>query len=254
MPWNPDTYNQFKSERFVPFYDLLRLVKVKPDLQVIDLGCGTGELTRKLADALPGSTVLGIDSSPEMLNDSKAFENDAVTFECRSIEKQIKLGKKWDLVFSNAAIQWVDDHKTLLPQIIATVKTGGQLVIQLPAQHHNISNMLLNELAHEAPFKNFLQSWNSTSPVLNIDDYAQLFFENGSQSMTVFEKVYPLVLQDADALFNWVSGTALLPYLEKLTEEMKQIFIAAYKRTLQHHFSSSPVFYPFKRIILEAVF
>src|SRR5690349_16633566 len=101
MSWNPATYNKFKSERFTPFYDLVALVKVKKGLRVIDLGCGTGELTRKLADLLPESTVSGIDSSAEMLKDSKAFENDSVKFECRSIEEQVQLNQKWDLVFSN---------------------------------------------------------------------------------------------------------------------------------------------------------
>ena len=254
MSWNPATYNKFKSERFTPFYDLLALIKVKEGLQVIDLGCGTGELTRKLADALPQSTVLGIDSSAEMLKDSKAFENESVKFECRLIEEQVQSNQKWDLVFSNAAIQWADNHEALIPQIISTIKPGGQLAIQMPDQHSNISNMLLNELAAEEPFATALQNWIRVSPVLSIDSYAQLFFENGSTSMTVYEKIYPLILQDADALFDWVSGTALIPYTERLHGETKDHFISEYKNRLQHNFKSVPVFYPFKRLILEATF
>ena len=254
MAWNPGTYNQFKSERFAPFYDLLALITIKPNLEVIDLGCGTGELTRKLADALPESRVLGIDSSQEMLNDSKPFENAQVSFACKTIEEQVGLDKKWDLVFSNAAIQWVNNHEELLPKIISTVKPEGQLVIQLPAQHHNISNRILNDLASEEPFKTPLEGWKRDSPVLEIDRYAQLLFGHGSKSMTVFEKIYPMVLKDADALFTWVSGTALIPYTERLEGGMRQQFIDAYKQKLQSHFPQSPVFYPFKRIILEAKF
>ncbi|GAB3501492.1 class I SAM-dependent methyltransferase [Emticicia fontis] len=254
MAWNPDTYNKFKSERFAPFYDCLNLVTIRQGIEVIDLGCGTGELTRKLADALPESKVTGIDFSQEMLNDSKAFENDRVQFELRTIEEEVNRNTKWDLVFSNAAIQWVYNHEELLPKIIGMVKTGGQLVIQLPNQNQNLSNLILDELAAEEPFCTALQGWTRNSPVLDIERYAQIFFENGSQQMTVFEKIYPLVLKDSDALFDWVSGTALIPYIERLNGEVKEQFIAAYKARLRSRFTGSPVFYPFKRIIMESKF
>ncbi|MCE6992038.1 methyltransferase domain-containing protein [Dyadobacter sp. CY323] len=254
MAWNPETYNQFKSDRFRPFYDLLELVKVKPGMEVIDLGCGTGELTRKLADSLPDSTVLGIDSSEEMLRDSLAFANNRVRFEQRTIEEQVGLDGKYDLVFSNAAVQWVDDHETLFPNIISMLKPGGQLLIQMPDQHHNISNRMLNRLAEKEPFRTALQGWTRTSPVLDIDQYARILFEQRSRVMNVFEKIYPLVLQDSNALFDWVSGTALIPYTEKLDGEIRDEFISEYRRLLQEKFEKPPVFYPFKRIILEATF
>lgn len=254
MAWNPDTYNKFKSERFAPFYDSLNLINIREGIDVIDLGCGTGELTRKLADALPESKVLGVDFSQEMLNDSKAFENEQVHFEQRTIEEQVKLDAKYDLVFSNAAIQWVYNHEELLPNIIAMVKPSGQLVIQLPDQKQNASNLILDELVSHEPFSSALQNWNRNSPVLDMERYAQILFENGGQQITVFEKIYPLVLKDSDALFDWVSGTALIPYIERLNGETKEQFIAAYKERLKERFPKSPVFYPFKRIIIAAKF
>ncbi|MCE7060650.1 methyltransferase domain-containing protein [Dyadobacter sp. CY343] len=252
MAWNPETYNKFKSERFAPFYDLLDLVKVKPGLQVIDLGCGTGELTRKLADKLPDSQVFGIDSSSEMLIEYEAYEKTHLSFAQRSIEAQMEISQQWDLVFSNAAIQWVNNHHELIPTIVSKVRSGGQLVIQLPAQHHNISNQMLNELAAEEPFRSALNGWTRTSPVLDIEDYAQLLFEGRCRTMTVFEKIYPLVLQDANALFDWVSGTAMIPYIEKLEGDLRENFTSEYKNRLAARFTKCPVFYPFKRIILEA--
>ncbi len=254
MAWNPETYNQFKSERFTPFYDLLALAKVKPGLEIIDLGCGTGELTSKLAHAMPESRVLGIDSSEEMLNDSKAFANDRLRFERRSIEEQMESDQKFDLVFSNAAIQWVEDHESSFSKIISMVKPGGQLLIQMPAQHHNISNQLLNELADREPFKSALQGWKRDSPVLDIENYARMLFEHRSRVMTVYEKIYPLILQDSNALFEWVSGTAMIPFIERLDAETKDQFIEEYKKILHQHFEKSPVFYAFKRMIIEATF
>ena len=99
MARNPDVYNKFKSERFLPFDDLLALVTIKSGIRVLDLGCGTGELTRKLADALPGSNVLAIDASAEMLQDSKAFANDNVQFAQKTIEAQVESGEKFNLIF-----------------------------------------------------------------------------------------------------------------------------------------------------------
>ena len=254
MAWNPDTYNQFKEERFAPFYDLLHLLNIRENLHVIDLGCGTGELTAKLAIRLAGSTVLGVDASPEMLQQSAAFANDRLQFHCRSIERQLTTGQQFDLVFSNAAIQWVTNHPKLLPDIINTIKPDGQLLIQLPAQHHNATNKILQTLSNEPDYQPLFQNWERVSPVLEPDVYAQLLFENGGTQITVYEKIYPLIVPDTDALFTWVSGTALLPYLEKLPAENRDQFIRDYKNRLAQQFPSTPVFYPFKRILMSAKF
>jgi trans-aconitate 2-methyltransferase len=254
MPWDPEIYNKFKSERSAPFDDLLALVGIKPAMDVIDLGCGTGELTGKLAEHLPGSKVLGIDSSAEMLKDARRLENERLKFECRSIEEQLGMDRKWDLVFSNAAIQWVEDHQELLPDIISRIRPGGQLLIQVPAQQHNLTNKLLHDLSNQAPFITEFHHLKRASPVLDIDSYAGILFENGTRSMTVYEKIYPLVLKDSDALFDWVSGTALIPYMEKLSQTLQEDFIQAFKRSLQVHFEKTPVFYPFKRIIISGNF
>lgn len=254
MGWNPGTYNQFKTERAAPFEDLLALLQVKDNLNVIDLGCGTGELTARLATALPHSKVTGIDSSAEMLEKANALQNDHLRFEQRGIEEVLDSDQQWDLIFSNAALQWVGNHTSLIPKIISKIKRGGQLLVQVPAQHHNAGNIILNRVAGQSPFNGSLQNWERTSAVLELADYAKLFFENGSKSMTVYEKIYPLILKDAGAVFNFVSGTALIPYLERLDDDTKAKFIEAYKQALRDAFPGSPAFYPFKRIILEAKF
>jgi trans-aconitate 2-methyltransferase len=254
MAWNPEIYNQFKSERSAPFYDLLALLNVRAGLEVIDLGCGTGELTAKLAEMLPEARVLGIDSSEEMLAGSRQNNGSTLDFECISIENQLKKPQQWDVVFSNAALQWVPDHESLFPQVIAKIKPGGQLLVQMPAQHHNLTNRLLNELAAQEPYAAAYEGWNRISPVLELDRYAEILFENGSKSIQVLEKIYPLVLNDADALLTWVSGTALIPYLERLAEPLKSRFREDYHVLLQQHFPKTPVFYPFKRILMAGEF
>src|SRR3954469_10913137 len=156
MPWNPDRYHQFEKERSAPFDDLLRLVDCREGLEVIDLGCGTGELTRRLADSLPGSNVLGVDSSREMLARAAAQTRPGLHFEHAQIES---VTGQWDLVFSNAAIQWVDDHPALIPRLLGRVKPGGQLVVQLPSNHDSFAHRAIVETAGESPFREALNGW-----------------------------------------------------------------------------------------------
>lgn len=236
MPWNPEVYNKFKQERFAPFYDLLALVNVRPNLDVIDLGCGTGELTRRLADHLPNAQVLGIDASAEMLNEAKTFKTDQLSFEQRRIEEQIKEGLKYDLAFSNAALQWLEDHETLIPTLITMLQPGGQLVVQVPSNQDHFTHQFIRTLAAQKPYISALNGWTRKVPVLSIESYAKLLFDHGGSEITVFEKVYPHILMDAGALFDWVSGTALIPYLEKLPEKLKTDFITAYRTELARNF------------------
>jgi trans-aconitate 2-methyltransferase len=254
MAWNPDTYNKFKTERYAPFYDLLHLCKEKSGIKGIDLGCGTGELTSKLADHLPGSEITGIDSSLEMLDKAAAFENKQVKFICKPIQDQLKEETKFDLIFSNAALQWLDNHKQLLTDIILLLNTGGQIAIQVPSNHDHFTHIFLQELASRGPFINALAGWQRRSPVLSINEYAQIFFNHGASENIVFEKVYPHILKDSDAMFDWVSGTALIPYLEQLPGDLKEQFKNDYQKGLAERFKGSPVFYPFKRIHMKASF
>lgn len=254
MAWNPSVYNKFKEERYAPFYDLQSLIKIKPDLTVIDLGCGTGELTGKLANQLPNADVLGIDSSAEMLEASHAYVAKNVHFQQTDIASKIQEAEKYDLVFSNAALQWLDDHENLFASIIKLLKPGGQLAVQVPSNHDHFTHTTLRELAATEPYQTALGGWSRLSSVLTIDKYSQLLFDNGCKEITVFEKVYPHVLKDAAAIYDWISGTAILRYLEKLPENVRESFTTAYKNKLQAQYPGSPVFYPFKRILLSGVF
>ncbi|NNM94213.1 MAG: methyltransferase domain-containing protein [Bacteroidia bacterium] len=254
MPWNAGIYNKFKSERAAPFYDLLKLLHPYKGAEVIDLGCGTGELTGELCRTIPGSVVLGIDSSPEMLAEASAYECDRLTFKHTTIQEIIRSGNQWDIVFSNAALQWVDDHRALLPGIISLVKTGGQLAIQMPSNHNHYTHTAIRQIALREPFKSALDGWTRTSPVLTTEEYATLLYNQKGIAINVFEKVFPHVLANADALAEWVSGTALVPYMDKLPGTLHNLFMDEYRKTLREKFPARPVFYPFKRIFIAARF
>ena len=248
MPWNPDQYHKFQTERAAPFYDLLALVDARPNLKAIDLGCGTGELTSQLADRLPNSDVTGLDSSPQMLDKAASFARGGLVFQAGDLSA---LSGDWDLIFSNAAIQWSADHAELIPQLFARLNPGGQIAIQAPSNHNHISHQIYRETADEEKFKSILQGFQRIAPVLTIDEYAQILFDCGAEKIVVFEKIYAHVLEDADAVVEWISGTALVPYFERLGEH-KNEFINSIREKMRAAMPGSPVFYPFRRILFSA--
>ncbi len=249
MPWNPDTYHKFQAERAAPFTDLLALVQIRPGLRVVDLGCGTGELTARLAEALPGSTVTGLDNSPEMLERAAAHARPGLDFALGSIET---LDGDWDLIFSHAALHWVPDHPALISRLLALLRPGGQLAVQLPSNHNHLTHQLIANIAGKEPFRAALGGWHRAIPVLGIDAYADLLYAHGGRDLTVFEKVYPHVLESADALADWTSGTALVPYFERLPPELRDPFMAEYRARLRAHWPDGPVFYGFRRTLFAA--
>ena len=248
MPWDPKQYHKFQAERSAPFFDLLALVEVRPDLKVVDLGCGTGELTQKLAEVLPNSHVTGIDSSPQMLEKAASLSRSGLRFEQGD---QSQLTGEWDTIFSNAALQWSEYHSELIPHLYQTLEPGGQIAVQVPSNHNHISHQIYRETASEERFKSILNGFQRYAPVLPIDDYARILFNCGAENIVVFEKVYSHVLENSDAVVEWISGTALVPYFERLGKHQDE-FVEAIRAKMLAAMPDNPVFYPFRRTFFSA--
>lgn len=248
MPWDPKQYHKFEAERSAPFFDLLALVAVRPNLRVVDLGCGTGELTRHLAERLPGSDVTGLDSSSQMLEKARALAGPSLHFEHGD---QAELTGTWDLIFSNAALQWSENHRELIPLLFQRLAAGGQIAVQVPSNHNHISHQLYRETAGEEPFRSVLNGFQRYAPILSIDAYAHLLFKGGAEDILVFEKVYAHVLEDSDAVVEWISGTALIPYFERLGEH-REAFLSVLRAKMRAALPDKPVFYPFRRTLFSA--
>ncbi|HEX9078391.1 MAG TPA: methyltransferase domain-containing protein [Desulfuromonadaceae bacterium] len=249
MKWNPDRYLRFGAERSAPFDDLLALIHRRPGLDVVDLGCGTGELTCRLADFLEGSRVTGIDASPEMLAKARERACPGVDFRLQDISS---LAGSWDVIFSNAVFHWLDDHTALIPRLFSLLRPSGQLVVQIPNNSAFPSHTCIIETASEEPFRSALGGWTRTSPVLPLDAYAGILHTCGATDITVLEKVYAHPVADSDAIAEWTAGTTLLPYFDRLPEEMHAPFMESYRAKLRAIWPEGPVLFTFRRILLAA--
>jgi len=246
MTWDPEQYLKFREQRSAPFEDLLALVPTKPGMRVIDLGCGTGDLTRRLADVLPDSEVVGVDSSSEMLKKAHDRAQRGVTFLAQRIED---VEGQWDLVFSNAAIQWVGNHESLVRQLFSLLAPGGRLAVQVPSNTSHPSQTLIAETAREGAMRDGLKGWVHQWPVLPVARYAEILFEVGASDIIALDKVYPHVLPHWDAVVEWMSGTALIPYFERLPADLRPEFLRLYGEKLREAMPDRPVFFGFKRTL-----
>ena len=249
MPWDPDLFLRFKNERFAPFEDLIQLIPSRTGIDVVDLGCGTGELTARLQDHLPESNVIGFDSSAEMLEHAQNFKRNGLRFEQKRIED---VDGKYDLIFSHAAIHWVPNHHSLLKKFFSMLKPGGQLAVQLPSNHSHPVFLEIHAVASEEPFVSALRGWTQPVNVLDIAEYADILYKEGGREIKVFEKIYPHILDDVDALVKWTTATSLLPYLEKLNERLKNEFLERYRSLLAERYQTTPIFFGFRRILFSA--
>ncbi len=246
-PWNPDQYHRFQNERSQPFFDLLELVEPCSGGTAIDLGCGTGELTTILHERSGASTTVGLDSSESMLAKSVAHAGGGLRFERGDISS---LNGSYDLVFSNAALQWLDGHETLIPKLASHVRPGGQLAFQVPANADHPSHMVAHAVAREEPFATALGGYAREWPVLAPERYAEIFDGLGFGGLTVRLQVYGHHLESSEGVIEWVKGTLLTDYERRLEPEMYARYLARYRERLLGEISEqAPYFYAFKRIL-----
>lgn len=252
--WQPDQYERFAAERAQPFYDLLGLVQGAGPDRVVDLGCGTGSLTAELHGRLGAGTTLGIDNSPEMLARAADVGVDGVTFEEGDIGAfGPDTAGEFDVIFSNAALHWVPDHRSVLRQWTLALRPGGQLAVQVPANADHPSHRLSAELACESPYLDAFDGAPPPDPVWSVlapNEYAELLDELGFGEQHVRLQVYGHHLESTAAVVEWVKGTSLTRFKKRLRPELFDEFVAEYRRRLVEVLGErAPYFYAFKRIL-----
>ncbi len=249
--WNPDRYGRFRAERSAPFVDLLALVEPRDAPRVLDLGCGTGELTRLAHERLGARETLGVDSSQAMLAKAAAHAGGGVSFRTGDIATFAEGG--FDVVLSNAAVHWVPDHPSLLPRLAALLAPGGQLAIQMPANESHPSHAVAREVAREPAFAGPLAGFVRESPVLEPEAYAHLLHGIGFEAQRVRFEIYAHVLGAREDVVEWVRGTMLTDYEKRLDAETWAHFLERYRARLMAALPDErPFVYTYRRLFLWA--
>ncbi|MGD1010977.1 MAG: methyltransferase domain-containing protein [Acidimicrobiales bacterium] len=252
--WDPTQYSRFASERAQPFFDLLDMVAAVPGGDVVDLGCGTGELTVALHEHSRARTTVGIDSSEAMLSRATPLAGNGLRFELGDINS-LRGEDSFDVLFANASLQWVPDHPRLLRELAARLRPHGQLAVQVPANGDHPSHALADELARQPPFSECLEADTTVgAPVVCPPErYAELLNTIGFCDQQVRLQVYGHRLASVEEVIEWTKGTTLLRFKAALPPELYDLFLARYRQRLAEVLGNeSPYFYTFKRILFWA--
>jgi trans-aconitate 2-methyltransferase len=254
--WRPDQYHRFAAERTAPARDLLALLQPAPGARAVDLGCGTGELTVELHRRLGATETIGVDRSASMLEQANPRAGEGVRFQAGDLRDVGGLGS-CDVVFANASLQWVPDHRSVLTAWTGQLNAGGQLAVQVPANVDHASHLTSAEVAAEHPFVNAFDDGvpppDPVRDVLKPEQYAELLDELGYTEQHVRLQVYGHHLASTADVVEWVKGTSLVRFRERMPAELYEQFLDTYRtRLLQVLGDRSPYFYAFKRILLWA--
>jgi trans-aconitate 2-methyltransferase len=221
---------------------------------MVDLGCGSGELTVELAERLDVASGVGIDSSESMLAVAMESTSMRVTFEQGDIATWTAAAPV-DLIVANASLQWVPDHRSIIKRWITSLSDGGQLAIQVPANADHPSHTCSSAVAAREPFASAMGGAPPADPVatnvLAPEQYAELLFQLGMADPLVRLHVYPQVMQSTAEVVDWTSGTSLTRFFALLPEELHEPFVDAYRTELLGAVGDhAPYFYAFKRILM----
>ncbi len=235
--WNPALYSRFEDERTRPARELLARVPLSADTTriVYDLGCGPGNSTELLVARFPSATVIGTDNSKSML-DSARKRLPTARFELSDIATW-QPDTAPDLIYANAALQWVGDHETLLPKLFAMLAPGGVLAVQMPDNREESSHRLMREVASEPPWEHHIGPAASVrTKLLSLNTYYDLLAPHTAQ-IDVWRTAYQHPMDSAAAIVEWVSATGLRPFVDPLPLDLRATYLAEYERRIDAAYS-----------------
>lgn len=248
--WNPELYHRFADLRLRPALDLMAQVPRLPDGDVIDLGCGSGAAGPALATRFPDRRIIGVDSSPAML--AKARETGAYADVIEADAALWRPDTPPALIFSNALLQWLPDHDTLMPHLVALLEPYGVLAVQMPRQEAAPSHRLIRELAAARHAERFGSAEAFRAPLRPATGYVRLLESEGE--ITAWETEYVQRLApspEGHPVRLFTSSTAMRPILDRMTAAEQQDFLAAYDAALGTDYPQEPdgtVLFPFLRL------
>ena len=252
MAWDPAQYLKFAGPRLRPALDLLQRIDLESPSTIYDLGAGAGNVTRLIAARWPEARIVGVDGSAEMLAKAAA-ENPRIEW------RQADLGR-WrpdrpaDLIYSNAALHWLDDHDRLFPGVFAGLAAKGVLAVQIPRNFGAPSHTSITDTALRGPWRSRLEPLLRPSPVAEPAFYYDLLAPLAA-SLDLWETEYLQVLEGENPVKEWTKGTWLSPLLTALEEPERSRFEAAYAERVAAAYpprSDGRTLFPFRRMFLIA--
>ncbi len=252
--WSPSQYLKFEDERSRPARDLLTAVPLAEVSRAVDLGCGPGNSTELLVERFPGAEVIGLDSSPEMLEAARK-RLPRVSF----VEANVAA---WapeapvDLLYANATFQWVPDHRAVLKRLLGALATGGVLAVQMP---DNVatepSHTLMRAVAVDGPWAEKFRAPIARETIGTPADYYNLL-QGQAARIDIWHTLYNHPLADAAAIVAMVRSTGLRPYLDRLGADEQPEFLARYTAKLAEAYpplADGKVMLRFPRLFIVAV-
>jgi len=216
--WNSEKYLLFKDQRTQPAMDLaLRVKKYSPNT-IIDIGCGPGNSTQVLKSVFPDAELTGIDNSPNMIDRAKKEHPDIRFLRCGADE----LAGTYDLLFSNACLQWIPDHENLIPRLMSMLNPDGVLAVQIPMNAEEPLFRIIKDTASDKKW-GFEDVYFEKNDVLSPEEYFDILFRC-ADSFEIWETVYYHGMSSHEQMIDWVRGTRLRPYLEALDIQQQAEF------------------------------
>jgi trans-aconitate 2-methyltransferase len=250
VPWDPAQYLKFAGQRLRPAIDLLSRIDLADPAEVYDLGAGAGNVTRLLRERWPRAQVTGVDESGEMLARAAAFEP-GIAWQ-RADLATWRPPRPADLIFSNAALHWIDRHEQLFPALCAALAPGGVLAVQMPRNFSAPSHTAIAEAARSGPWRARLEPLLRPAPVAEPAFYFDLLAP-ATAALDVWETEYLQILEGDHPVKEWVKGTWLRPLLEALDAPDRAPFEARYAELVAPAYprrSDGRTLFPFRRLFI----
>lgn len=245
--WDPSQYLHFEDARTRPARDLLARIPPSSPQTVVDVGCGPGNSTLLLRGRWPDAAIVGLDTSSRMLAEARTAVPEATYVEAdlRSWRPE----RPVDVVFSNATLQWVEDHRRVIRHLLTWLGSGGVLAVQMPDNFQAPSHVLMRQLASGDRWRHRLGGVLREAPVASPAEYQRLLADRGRLDIWTVEYLH--VLTGTDPVLEWVRGSGLRPVLDRLDPEEAEEFVAAYVAELREAYPREPdgtTLFPFRRL------
>jgi trans-aconitate 2-methyltransferase len=245
----------FADERTRPVRDLLSAVPAMDARSAIDLGCGPGNSTEVLAARFPNAVVRGIDSSADMI-DAARRRLPQMQFAVAAIEEWRDRGP-FDVILANAVLQWVPDHATVLPALVAKLAAGGALAIQMPDNLDVPAHQLMREIAADGPWAQTLAvAAEARTPIEDANTYYEILRPLCSKVDVWRTTYYHPLAGGAPAIVEWFKGSGLRPYLQPLDSSERAAYLERYTAAVARAYPALPdgsVLLPFPRLFITAI-